>query len=77
MTEPVGPHTPRTWRAVEEPGPDVRAVRTADGELWQHRADRHALPWEGPDGYGRSWHNLLTFGRTLTDATHELPEENP
>lgn len=69
---------PRTWRLPEEPGPEVTAVRDADGELWQRTAlGRWDLsPSRTEVGRrvrvsspaGVAWSDLMLYG-PLTDAS--------
>lgn len=65
---------PRSWQLPPEPGPEVKAVRDYQGDLWARR----------PDGWGWAlsaennlwgWQALLMDYGPLTDVTHELEGE--
>jgi hypothetical protein len=63
---------PTTWALPEPPGPQVRALRDADGMLWYPVGSIPGQWWTNPDAtFGRDWHWILSFG-PFTDATTEV-----
>lgn len=70
---------PRTWRLPDEPGPEVTAVRDAEGTLFEHRTDPDGTSWwisKPPWRVPFLWGELLHRCGPLTDATAELSERS-
>ena len=70
---------PRTWAIPEPPGPEVRYLRTADGDVLSRDSDegtvrRHWRRRFAPGTYGttRRWVALLGDAGPLTDVTAEI-----
>ncbi len=63
------PAEPRTWSLPPEPGPEVTAVRDAEGAVWRLHDDGawHYLAAR------RAWGSLLADFGPLADATEEQP----
>jgi hypothetical protein len=57
---------PRRWEMPEEPGPEVKAVRDAEGGIWTRSGDR----WAG-GRWIRSWRILLDRAGPLTEVVEE------
>jgi hypothetical protein len=68
---------PRTWAEGDpEPGPEVRAVRDRDGDVWPRRKRKGGWRFDRRDyGYGpliKDWDWLALNHGPLTDATSEV-----
>jgi hypothetical protein len=70
---------PKTWVMPDPPGPEVRYLRTADGNLFE-RASDDGISWRywqrrfarGVVGAPYRWTELLGSGGLLTDVTAEI-----
>jgi len=72
--------TPLTWDLPPEPGPEVRAVRTQDGQIWCRSEGHHVTGgWQAihnDRGARPRWHTLLCGMGQLTDATAEVEAQD-
>lgn len=71
---------PRTWVLPDPPGPEVRYLRTALGDIYKREAEG-GTRWRywrkrgfsaGTYGTSEAWVNLLTHVAPLVDATAEI-----
>lgn len=62
--------TPRTWELPPSPGPEVTAVRDANGALWSRTVGGWLHQDDDPDS-GLPWSEVLTEFGPLFDATEE------
>lgn len=73
---PLTRETPRTWDLPPEPGPEVRAVRTASGILYMHTDE--GWQWVHPpprSSSSMSWRYIMADDLPLTDATADVQAE--
>jgi hypothetical protein len=71
LHDPADEPTPRTWQAGDpEPGPEVKAVRDRDGDLWKRR--KHKGGWRSYTMGVCQWHDGPIGWAPLTDATSEV-----
>ncbi len=56
------PREPRTWSLPAEPGPEVKAVRDCDGQVWRRDPGVWFIGKRGAGGTALPWGDLLRFG---------------